>query len=154
MNVLTRLWQFLVWFLLLTPLRCLVSNNNSNIPFEPVNATEDGDDTDDSDIDSDTDERIFSSSSSSSTTDLYCSCEGKGNEPVAGVSSVDDTCTCSQSIRNRISSPSSSTSPSSPSISVMTTSSPSSTSPSGTKAQGIDTISKQYPRQTTELYVN
>lgn len=147
MNVLTRLWQFLVWFLLLTPLRCLVSSSNNNIPFEPVNATEDGDDTDDSDIDSDTDERVFSSSSN---TDLYCSRESKGSEPVAGVSSVDDACTCSQSIRNRISSPSSS-SPSSPSISVTTTTS---SSPSGTKTQGIDTISKQYSRQNIELYVN
>lgn len=137
MNVFTRLWQFLVWFLLMTPLRCLVPGhaNEGSIPFEPVNSMGDGDD---SDADSDIDEHVFSG------TEPFCSCESQASDSKG--SSSDETCTCSQSIRNRNSSPSSS--PASPTVFSPTTATISKS------PVGDTTPPKQSPRPSTEVFVN
>lgn len=133
MNVFARLWQFLVWFLLMTPLKCLVSGHTSesNIPFEPVNNTGDGDD---SDAESDIDEHVFSG------TEPFCACESQTSD--SKVSSSEETCTCSQSIRNRNFSPSSS--PASPTVFP----------PSAKSQMGESAHPKQSPRRSTELFVN
>ena len=131
MNVFARLWQLLVWLLLMTPLRCLVPGHASegDIPFEPVSSVGDGDD--DSDVDSDSNEHMFG------CTEPYCSCESQSGDGQGG--SSEETRMGSQSIRNRNFSPSSS--PAAPAAAT-------------TKSQAGDSTSpKQFSRQGAEAFV-